>query len=71
MATSTYNASVATSAKADLSKPGIFSKFFDRFVDVQTAKARGIIADYLTGVSDQELLSYGWEPADIKRLRNG
>jgi len=70
MATSTYNASVATPAKADPSKPGILSKFIDRIVDVQTAKARGIIADYLSGVSDQELLSYGWEPADIKRLRN-
>ncbi len=70
MATSTYNESLATQGKVETVKSGIFDRFFKRIVDIQTAKARVITADFLSGVSDQELLSYGWEPEDIKRLRN-
>ena len=70
MAASTYNDTIASTDKAKPSKSGIFSGLFNKFVDVQMAKARVITADYLSGVSDEELLSYGWEPQDIKRLRN-
>lgn len=70
MATSTYNESLAGQGKEETAKAGIFNRFFRGIVEIQTAKARVITADFLSGVSDQELLSYGWEPEDIKRLRN-
>ena len=70
MATSTYTQHLVSSGDAKAVKPGIFNKLLKHIVDVQTAKARTMTAEFLSGVSDQELLSYGWELEDIKRLRN-
>ena len=70
MATSTYNASLADRNDAGQSKPGLFTKLLKGFVEMQTTRARVLTADFLSGVSDEHLASYGWTKQDIKRLRN-
>jgi hypothetical protein len=69
MATSTFNAPLATPGNAAESKPGFFAGVLNHIVEVQSAKARVVIADYMTGISDEELMRYGWTQQDIKRLR--
>ena len=69
MATSTYNAPLATPGNATEGKSGFFTGVLNHIVEVQSAKARVVIADYLQGVSDEELLRYGWTQQDINRLR--
>ena len=70
MATTSYNASLATRNDAGQSKPGLFSKLLNGFVEMQTTRARILTADFLSGVSDEQLASYGWTQQEIKRLRN-
>lgn len=69
MATSTFNHSVPQGGVTQ-TQPGFFAKVAERFVAQRTAKARQMTAWYLSSFSDEQLVSYGWSAAEIKRLRN-
>ncbi len=69
MATSTYNPSLASSSDDSQAKPGFFSKIFNGFVEMQTARARILTAQFMSSLTDEQLADYGWSPQDIKRLR--
>lgn len=69
MATSTFNHSLPQGA-AGQAQPGFLAKVAERFVAQRTAKARQMTAWYLSSFSDEQLVSYGWSAAEIKRLRN-
>lgn len=69
MATSTYNPSFAPSSDASQPKAGLFTRLFNGLVEMQTARARIVTAQFMSNLTDEQLSEYGWTPQDIKRLR--
>ena len=69
MATSTYNPSFDSSPDAPQAKSRFFSRLFNGLVEMQTARARILTAQFMSSLTDEQLKDYGWTPQDIKRLR--
>lgn len=70
MTATTYTPNGAT-AKSAASLGGWFHRLFERMVEAQTLRARRMVAQQLSTLSDAHLQDLGFAEADIERLRMG
>jgi len=72
MATATLNPTFsARGTTGEHQNSGFLANLASRFVEQRIAKARQHTANYVAGMSDEKLASFGWNEQEIQRLRRG